>query len=73
MTSIFFLIQTIQRNQLKRKYLKKKSFLRLFSPRLKFSLNFKHFQKKCDPRSWCISEITNSDKRDYINFEKVPF
>ena len=30
---------------------------------LKSTLNFEHFQKKDDPHSWCISEVTYSKKR----------
>ena len=30
---------------------------------LKSTLNFKHFSKKEDPHGWCISEITDSEKR----------
>ena len=30
---------------------------------LKSILNFKSFPKKEDPHSWCISEITDSEKR----------
>ena len=31
---------------------------------LKSTLNFKHFPKKEDTHSWCILEITDSEKRD---------
>ena len=31
---------------------------------LKSTLNFKSFPKKEDPHSWCISDITDSEKRD---------
>ena len=31
---------------------------------LKSTLNFKHFSKKEDTHSWCILEITDSEKRD---------
>ena len=30
----------------------------------KFTLNFESFPTKRNPDSWCISEITNSEKRD---------
>ena len=42
---------------------KQKTFSWFFSAFLKFSLNFEHFQKKADPDSWCVSEITDSEKR----------
>ena len=41
---------------------KQKTFSEFFSAYLKFSLNFEHFQKKHDPHSWCISEITDPEK-----------
>ena len=41
---------------------KQKTFSDFFSAFLKSSLNFEHFQKKDDPRGWCISEITDSEK-----------
>ena len=42
---------------------KQKFFSKYFSQLLKSSLNFEHFQKKVDSHSWCISEITDSEKR----------
>ena len=41
---------------------KQKTFSQLFSPFLKSTLNFEHFQKKDDPPNRCISEITVSEK-----------
>ena len=41
---------------------KQKTSSEFFSAYLKFSLNFEHFQKKHDPHSWCISEITDPEK-----------
>ena len=42
----------------------KQDFLsRFFSAFSKFALNFKHFRKKDDPHSLCISEITSPEKR----------
>ena len=41
---------------------KQKTLSEFFSSLLKSSLNFEHFQKKDDPHSWCISEITDSQK-----------
>ena len=52
MTSILVLIETIQRNHFRCNYLKDK-----------FSLSFEHFHKKDDPRSWCISQIKDSERR----------
>ena len=52
------LTQTIQMQL----YRKQKTFSDFFSAFLKSSLNFEHFQKKDDPRGWCISEITDSEK-----------
>ena len=41
---------------------KRKSFSQLSSAFLKYTLNFEHFQKKDDPHSRCISQITVSEK-----------
>ena len=41
---------------------KQKTFSGLFSAFLKPTLNFAHFQKKNDPHSRCISQITVSEK-----------
>ena len=43
---------------------KQKTFFQFFSPWLKSILNFEHFEKKNDPHSRCISEITHSEKGD---------
>ena len=43
---------------------KEKNFSEFFSSFLKGTLNFEHFQKKDDPHSRCISEITVSEKGD---------
>ena len=40
--------------------LKQKNFCGFFSSFLKSSLNSKRLQRKDDPHSWCISEITDS-------------
>ena len=37
-----------------------KAFSEFFHAFLKIRLNFKHFQNKDDPHSFCISEITDS-------------
>ena len=41
---------------------KRKTFSQFFSAFLKSTLNFAHFQKKDDPHSRCISQITVSKK-----------
>ena len=43
---------------------KQDTFCQFFSAYLKCTLNFEHFQKKDNPRSRCISEITDSEKGD---------
>ena len=43
---------------------KQKTISQFFSSFLKSTLNFEHFQKKDDPHSRCISEITVSEKGD---------
>ena len=35
----------------------------MFSQFLKSSLNFEHFQQKDETDSWCISEITDFERR----------
>ena len=44
-------------------YQKQKTFSEVFFPFLKSILDLEHFQKKDERRCWCISEITNSEKR----------
>ena len=39
---------------------KQKSYSQFFAAFFKYRLNFRHFEKKDDPHSFCISEITNS-------------
>ena len=41
---------------------KRKFFSQFFSAFLRSTLNFEHFQKKDDPHSRCISQITVSKK-----------
>ena len=43
---------------------KQKTFSQFLSSFFKSTLNFEHFQKKDDPHSRCISEITVSEKGD---------
>ena len=45
-------------------YHKRKAFSQFFCAFLKSTLNFEHFQKKDDPHSRCISQITVSEKGD---------
>ena len=52
---------------------KRKTFSQFFSAFLKSTLNFAHFQKKDDSHSRCISQITVSEKGEYINVCKMPF
>ena len=52
---------------------KRKTFSEFFYAFLKSTLNFEHFQKKDDPHSRCISQITVSEKGDEINICKIPF
>ena len=42
--------------------LKEKTFFHFFAAFLKYTLNFARFQKKNDPHSRCISQITVSEK-----------
>ena len=41
---------------------KQKTFSQFFAAFLKCISNFKRFEKKDDPHSLCISEITDSEK-----------
>ena len=52
---------------------KLKTFSQFFAAFLKSTLNFEDFQKKDDPYSRCISEITISEKGDSINLCKISF
>ena len=63
MTSILVLTETIFWNIFRCNYLRnKKLFLIFFFAFLKLSFNFEHFPKKDDPHSWCIFEVTDSQK-----------
>ena len=46
---------------------KQKIFSKNFSAFFESPLNFEHFQKKDDPHSLCISEITDHERRASIN------
>ena len=52
---------------------KRKSFSEFSPAFLKYPLNFENFQKKDDPHSRCISQITISEKGEKINVCKMPF
>ena len=52
---------------------KQKTFSQFFACILKSTLNFEHFQKKDNPHSRCISQITVSEKGDSINLCKILF
>ena len=43
---------------------KPKNFSQFFCAFLEYTLNFENFQKKDDPHSRCISQITVSEKGD---------
>ena len=43
---------------------KQKAFSQFFLAFSKYTLNFEDFEKRDDPDSWFISEITHSGKRD---------
>ena len=44
--------------------LKQKTFSKVLSAFSKFRLKSEYFQKEDDTECWCISEITNSERRD---------
>ena len=52
---------------------KQKTFSEFFLPFLKSTLNFEHSRKKDGPHSRCFSQITVSEKGDYLNACKIPF
>ena len=51
---------------------KQNTFSQFFSAFLKSTLNFENFQKKDDPQSRCISQITVSAKGESIIVCKIP-
>ena len=64
MTSIPLIAKTSECKNFRCIYLKKKNnFSQFFSPFFESALNFEHFQKKDDPHSLCISEITDHQRR----------
>ena len=52
---------------------KQKTFFEFFAAFLKSTLYFENLPKKDDPHSGCISQITVSEKGDWINVCKIPF
>ena len=52
---------------------KLKTSSQFFSGFLISRLNSEHFEKKDDPHSRCISQITVSEKGGSINVFKIPF
>ena len=42
-------------------------FTQLFTAFLKFTFNFKHFKKKDESHSLCLSEIKDYKLRSYVN------
>ena len=63
MTSIPLLVETSEYKQLRRIYLKNKTFLRSFYCVFPICIKFRTFSKKDDPHSFCISEITDHERR----------
>ena len=64
MTSIPLLVETIECKQFRCICLKKKKiFSDFFVAFFEYAMNFEHFQKKDDPHSLCISEITDHERR----------
>ena len=65
MTGIPVLVKTSECKQFRCIYLKNKKrfFSIFFLAFFESALNFEHFQKKDDPHSLCISEITDHERR----------
>ena len=62
-TNILLLIETIYSNIFRCNYLRnEKCLFNFFFVFCKFTFNFEHFQKKDDPHSWCIFELTDSER-----------
>ena len=60
--------ETIRMNFSQKPKIFSKNFSAFFEP----ALNFEHFQKKDDPDRICISEITDHERRAWINIKKTP-
>ena len=67
MTSIPAAICKISRKNFKRQYLKTKDFFWCLIAFLKCALNLEHFLKKDEYSSLIISEISDAEKRGYLN------
>ena len=52
---------------------KRKAFFEFLAAFLKSTLNFEYFQTKDNPDSRCISQITVSEKGEWINVCKITF
>ena len=63
MTSIPLLVETSECKQFRRIYLKNKTFFRSFLCIFRICIEFRTFSKKDDPHSFCISEITDHERR----------
>ena len=63
MKSILFLIETIYGNKIHTHLSQLKTVSSdFFAEFLQTTLNLEHVEKKDDPHSWCIPEITDSEK-----------
>ena len=67
MTGIPLLVKTIQCKQFRDIYLEKKTFFPDFFLIIRICIKFRTFSKKDDRHSLCISEITDHEKRAFIN------
>ena len=67
MTSIFFLVETIQCKQFRCIYLENKNIFWIFFWIFGIYMKLWKLSKKDDPHSLCISKITDPEKRGYIN------
>ena len=63
MTSILFLVETIQCQQFRCIYRKNKKFFLIFLCIFEICIKFWRFSKQDDLHSLCISEITDPEKR----------
>ena len=63
MTSIPLLVETIECKQLRKIYLKNKTFFLNFFCISRICIEFRTFSKKDDAHNLCISEITDHERR----------
>ena len=63
MTSILFLVETIQCKQFRCIYLKNETFFSIFFFIFEIYIKFPTFSKKDDPHSLCITKITDPERR----------